>query len=209
MLGTTGAVMATEPCAALLDLVGWRGLFFSLAAASLAVGAAVFFAAAEPGRASGQASGRPISAPGLREIYWDWRFLRLAPLSAACISTAWAVQGLWAARWLVDVERLSSQQVGVDLFAMACALSIAAGVLGTVSDRLKRSGVPLTAIFGAAALAFVLVETAIIVRVPLPSYVLWTSVAAFGAMTVLSFAILSEFFPKESVGRANAALRTH
>ena len=51
-----------------------------------------------------------------------------------------------------------------------------------------------------------MVETAIILRVPAPAYVLWAAVAAFGAMTVLSYAILGEFFPKESVGRANAAL---
>jgi hypothetical protein len=62
----------------------------------------------------------------------------------------------------------------------------------------RRSGVPLTATFAVAAFAFVLVETAIIVRVPVQAYVLWASVAASGAMTVLSFAILREFFPKKT-----------
>jgi MFS family permease len=41
---------------------------------------------------------------------------------------------------------------------------------------------------------------------PLPSYVLWGTIAAAGAATVLSFAILTEYFPKEISGRANAAL---
>jgi hypothetical protein len=34
----------------------------------------------------------------------DPRFLRVAPLSAACIGSSWALQSLWAAAWLTDVE---------------------------------------------------------------------------------------------------------
>ena len=45
-----------------------------------------------------------------------------------------------------------------------------------------------------------------ILRLPLPSYVLWSGVAATGAATVLSYAILAEYFPKELTGRANGAL---
>jgi MFS family permease len=41
---------------------------------------------------------------------------------------------------------------------------------------------------------------------PLPSYVPWIVVAAVGAGTVLSYAILAESFPTELAGRANAAL---
>ena len=60
----------------------------------------------------------------------------------------------------------------MDLFAMACVLSIGAGVLGTAADRLHRKGVPLTVTFALAVLAFVMIETAIILRVPAPAYVL-------------------------------------
>jgi MFS family permease len=43
-------------------------------------------------------------------------------------------------------------------------------------------------------------------RWPLPSYVPWCFVAAVGAATVLSYAIVADYFPKELAGRANAAL---
>jgi hypothetical protein len=46
----------------------------------------------------------------------------------------------------------------------------------------------------------------LILRLPLPSYVPWIVIAAVGAGTVLSYAILAEYFPKEVAGRANAAL---
>jgi MFS family permease len=49
-------------------------------------------------------------------------------------------------------------------------------------------------------------EVALILRWPLPSYLPWCFVAAVGAATVLSYAIVADYFPKELAGRANAAL---
>jgi MFS family permease len=46
----------------------------------------------------------------------------------------------------------------------------------------------------------------LIVRLPLPSLVLWSAVAVIGAGTVLSYAIVAEYFPEELTGRANGAL---
>jgi MFS family permease len=53
---------------------------------------------------------------------------------------------------------------------------------------------------------FIATQFALILRVPIPSYLLWAVVAAIGAATVLSFAILAEYFPKQLAGRANGAL---
>jgi hypothetical protein len=49
-------------------------------------------------------------------------------------------------------------------------------------------------------------QGALLVQFPLPSYLLWSLIAAAGAATVLSFGILAEYFPKQMSGRANAAL---
>src|SRR5436305_1956083 len=43
---------------------------------------------------------------GLKAIWSDARFWRLAPLSTTCVGTAWVLQGLWAAPWLADIEGL-------------------------------------------------------------------------------------------------------
>jgi MFS family permease len=59
---------------------------------------------------------------------------------------------------------------------------------------------------GFVATMFIAAQLALILRWPLPSYVPWIVVAAVGAGTVLSYAILAEYFPKELAGRANAAL---
>jgi sugar phosphate permease len=142
----------------------------------------------------------------LRKVYADPRFWRVAPLSASCIGTAWALQGLWAAQWLKDVEGLDRTGVVFHLFAMAVALSLGAVLLGVAADRLRRRGVGPEVLLGLVAALFIATQFALILRWPLPSYLQWAVVAAVGAATVLSFAILAEYFPKELAGRANGAL---
>jgi hypothetical protein len=88
---------------------------------------------------------------------------------------------------------------------MAGALSLGAIVLG-VTDRLRRRGVGPEMLLGLVAAVFISAQLALILRLPLPSFFLWAVVAAAGAATVLSFAILTEYFPKELAGRANGAL---
>ena len=143
---------------------------------------------------------------GLKKVYADPRFWRVAPLSASCIGTAWALQGLWAAQWLKDVDGFDRAEVVQHLFAMAVALSLGAILLGMAADRLRRRGVGPEVLLGFVAVVFIAAQFALILRLPLPSYLEWAVVAAVGAATVLSFAILAEYFPKELAGRANGAL---
>src|SRR5713226_2540288 len=129
MLGALGAVTATLPADLLLDWIGWRELFGLLAGLTAASAAAVYFIVPEA---------KPIASStvsvGLRTVYADPRFWRVAPLSASCIGTAWALQGLWAAQWLKDVEGLDRAGVVFHLFAMAVALSLGAILLGVAAD---------------------------------------------------------------------------
>jgi hypothetical protein len=49
-------------------------------------------------------------------------------------------------------------------------------------------------------------QLALVVGLPLPSCLLWGVIGAAGAATVLSYASLASYFPREASGRANAAL---
>ena len=201
MLGALGAVTATLPADLLLGWIGWRELFGLFAALTAAGAVMVYLIVPE---ATPVASG--AVSVGLRKVYADPRFWRLAPLSACCIGTAWALQGLWAAQWLRDVEGLDRTGVVFHLFAMAVALSLGAILLGVAADRLRRRGVGPEVLLVLVAAVFIATQFALILRLPLPSYLQWAVVAAVGAATVLSFASLAEYFPKELAGRANGAL---
>ena len=104
----------------------------------------------------------------MRKVYADPRFWRLAPLSATCIGTAWALQGLWAAQWLTDVEGLDRAGVVQHLFVMAVALSCRrASGLGIAADRLRRRGVGPETLLGLVATIFIATQLALILRLAL------------------------------------------
>lgn len=116
------------------------------------------------------------------------------------------MHSLWAASWLADVEGLDRPGVISQLFAMAIGMSLGALLLGTLADRLRKRGVAaevLLAVFGAL---FVLAELALVLRIPLPSILPWSVVSVAGAATVLSYAIIADYFPVEIAARANGAL---
>src|SRR6185437_2492823 len=90
MLGSLGAVTATAPTDWVLALIGWRNLFEVLTAATLATAGLIYLVV--PERTSPNqtvAFGKQLT---LRSIFSDPRFLRIAPLSATCIGSSWALQ---------------------------------------------------------------------------------------------------------------------
>src|SRR5690349_2766659 len=98
MLGALGAVTATAPAEIVLSQMGWRGVFAVLATMT-AVSALVILLVV-PERRHSATPGTSANTLSIVAIYQDPRFWRLAPLSASCIGSAWALQGLWAAPWL-------------------------------------------------------------------------------------------------------------
>ncbi len=203
-IGALGAVSATAPAQILVDALGWRGLFLLLATLTLWAAALIVFVV--PERAAVMPDARSTLLVTLRSIYRDARFWTLAPMSATCIGTSWAIQGLWAAPWLTAVEGFDRPTVVRHLLVMGLALCVSAIALGSMADRLRRRGVPTETLFGATALLFMLAQLAVILRWPIPAYLSWALIGMAGAATVLSYAILPGYFPKEASGRANAAL---
>jgi len=203
MLGALGAVTATTPAETLIEHLGWRGLFRLLALLSAVCALVIYVVVPETSARRQTATMSPL---GLRAIYTDARFWRIAPMSAMTIATSWSIQGLWAAPWLTHVGELKRGQVVAHLFAMAVALSVGALLLGLLADRLRRRGVSPSSLLVAMAGGAIVAQCVIILRLPVPAYAAWIVVSVAGGATVLSFAGIAELFAKETSGRANAAL---
>ncbi|MFM9848932.1 MAG: MFS transporter [Hyphomicrobiaceae bacterium] len=204
MLGALGAITATGPAELIVQYIGWRGLFAVLGGLSALAALLVLFAVPKYGcEGSGKASSQGAS---LWAIYRDGRFWRIAPLSATGIGTSWSLQGLWAAPWLRDVDGLDRASVVQHLSAMAIVVCASALLLGMLADRLRRVGFKAESLLATTLVASMIAQFALVGQWPLPSFVAWVVIAAAGAATVLSFAILGEYYPKEISGRANAAL---
>ena len=205
MFGGLGAIMATLPMGAIDARIGWRGTFLLLAAISLAASVSVF--ALVPRRAASEARLHARDAlQGFIGAVTDRRFLRVAPLSASVVGTSFAVHGLWAARWLRDVDLFAPDDVLNGLFAMGAGLTLGSLAIGVAAVGLAKLRVSYTKAFGWFCAAFIALQTAIQLDLPLPQCVLWGTVGAFGCMGVLSYSILDSMFPAELVGRANSAL---
>lgn len=202
MLGSLGAVTATAPAEHLLAWMDWRQLFEILAAATGATAMLIYMVVPErvivPSTASIPAT--------LSSVFGDRRFWRIAPLSATCVGSAWSLQGLWASPWLADVEGFDRASLVGQLFIMSIVLSGGAWLFGTTVHCIRRRGVGAEAILVMVAVLFIAAEIALILRVPLPSILLWSVVAIVGTATVVGFAVIADYFPPELAGRANGAL---
>jgi MFS family permease len=202
MLGSLGAVSATVPAEHLLAWMGWRQLFEILAAATGAT--AVLIYVVVPERVVIPSIG---SIPAtLSSVFGDRRFWRIAPLSATCVGSAWSLQGLWASPWLTDVEGFDRAGLVEQLFTMSIVLCGGAWLFGTTVHCIRRRGVGAETILAVVAVLFIAAELALILRAPLPSILPWSVVAIVGTATVVSFAVIADYFPPELAGRANGAL---
>jgi len=201
--GAAGAISATAPLEWLLAKFDWRYVFVLLSVATLFVALLFLLVVRQHCRHSTLPA---TTSPDMRTIYVDPRFWRFAPLSALCIGSAWAFQGLWAAPWLADVALLGRTGIVHHLFIMGVALCAGALFIGIVSQAARSLGIGPAPLLGATASVFIAAELALVWRIPLPSEVIWAVLAAMGGATVLGYALLTDLFPREVRGRANAAL---
>ncbi|QOG23186.1 MFS transporter [Bradyrhizobium sp. SEMIA] len=200
MLGSLGAVTATTPVEHLLAWMGWRQLFEILAAATGATAILIYLVVPERSVAPS------TTVTTLSSVFRDRRFWRIAPLSATCVGSSWSLQGLWASPWLTDVEGVDRASLVRQLFIMSIVLSGGAWLFGMTVHYIKRRGIGAETVLAMVAVLFIAAELALILRAPLPSIVPWSVVAIVGTATVISFAVIADYFPPELAGRANGAL---
>lgn len=204
MLGTLGAVTATAPADLMIDSFGWRGLFAVMGGLSALTALLVLFLVPD----QGSSRAPPRSGPTITvwTIYADVRFWRIAPLSALGIGTSWALQGLWAAPWLRDVDGLERAAVVGHLGIMAIVLSVSGLVLGLAADRLRRSGIRTEMLLAGTFALSLAAQFALVFDWRVPTIVSWSLIATAGVAAVLGYTVLGEIFPKHASGRANGAL---
>ena len=204
MLGTLGAVAATVPAELMIDSIGWRGLFAVMGGLSTLTALLVLFLV--PDHRSSPAPPRSGPTITVWTIYADARFWQIAPLSALGIGMSWALQGLWAAPWLRDVDGLERTAIVSHLGIMAIVLSVSGLVLGLAADRLRRMGIRTEFLLAGTFVLSLAAQFALVFDWPVPAIVSWSLIAAAGVATLLGYTVLGEIFPKHASGRANGAL---
>ena len=137
MTGSLGMVASTLPVQWLLPVLGWRGLFWGLAA-MLALGM-VLIAALVP-RDHLAPAGEAVADGGYAQIVRHPLFKAMAPLAFFMYGGMIAVQSLWAGPWLTRVAQQTPQQAAQGLFAINMAMLLAFLAWGAALPRLARHG---------------------------------------------------------------------
>ena len=137
MSGSLGMVASTLPVQWLLPSLGWRGLFWLVAALLVVAMLAIRLCVPADDRASAPAS---AGGEGYAAIVRHPVFLRYAPLAFFHYGGMVAVQTLWAGPWLVRVCGWTPPQAAGGLFAINVSMLLAFLGWGLVVPRLYRSG---------------------------------------------------------------------
>ena len=204
-IGGLGALSATLPVEYMLSLTDWRGIFIWLAVATVISTMAIVLIVPEKKQTT---SGETLQEQiiGFISVFRSPHFKRLAPVTVCIQSTFLSVQSLWSGPWLYDVAGMNRAGVAEVLFIIA--LSMVAGflIMGTAADRLTRSGIRPITVNLTGMVCFMMIEGVLAMQWLDTILVQWIIYGFFGTTSILSYAILSQTFPKELAGRVNVAL---
>lgn len=204
-IGGLGAIAATAPLEAALNLTDWRGVFAALAGATCLVSAAIFLLVPERGAVS-TSGGLRDQIAGLGIVFRDRLFLRLAPVAVTTLSANMAIQGLWAGPWMRDVAGFDRDGVATGLFALSVAMTIGFVATGAAPGIAARRGASIGLVMMTGVAVFLAVQFVITLGLLPQSLIPWLVFGLTANIAVLTFARLSRHFPITHVGRANAAL---
>lgn len=139
MTGSFGMLASTLPVQWLMPVVGWRPLFWGLAALMLLAMAVIAWQV--PGWA---ADARATQADAQPARYADvWRhpyFRRMVPIGFFSYGGMIAVQTLWAGPWMVRVAGYEPLQAATGLFIINGAMLLTFWTWGLVNPMLQRRG---------------------------------------------------------------------
>ena len=203
MTGSLGMVASTLPVQWMLPLVGWRGLFWVVAAAlSLAAVAIAWKVPVDPPAGPRAPKG---GATGYLEIFQHPTFQRFAPLGFFHYGGMIAIQSLWAGPWLVNVSGRTPEEAAAGLFLLNVSMLLAFmswGVIvprlfaaGWTAQRLVSVGLPLA--LAALGLALLLGSRAGAAH--------WAAFCVLSTVSALSQPAVGQAFPAHLAGRALSA----
>lgn len=213
VFGTLGALSTTVPVTAVLPLVGWRGVFWVIAALLLMAAVLLFVRLRDVERLMATGAQSAGADTSYLQIFRDPYFRRMALLGAVHQGGFMAIQSLWAGPWMVRVLGLSTTETSQVLFVFNFFLMLSYLGLSWWAPRhvrydgqsLPHAGMPVLRAVTVGLSASIVVQ-ALMVLLPFGwSWLLWIVFAVCITVTTLAQTHVSLAFPPAQVGRANSA----
>ncbi len=203
--GGLGVVAASAPVQLALDHMTWRGLFQLVAGITLFVAAVVYVVVPER-HVEGEPRSMADQWRGLGQILGSRVFWGTAPL-VMTVQAAWmSIQALWLGAWLRDVPGLGGLAAANALLMGGIGMIVGYALLGAITERLGRRGVPTRAVAGVGVGAFIVVQVLIVLEAPVPPWLLCFLFGFFGGAATIFYAALTQDFPVALAGRVNTSM---
>lgn len=203
--GGLGALSATVPVEAALQITDWRGVFWTLAVLTVGAAAVIFFVV--PEKESGQAPGRlRDQLGGVAKVFSSPLFWRVAPITVMTQAAFLSIQSLWTGPWLRDVGGLERSAVADHLLLIAASMIAGFVFMGALTARLSRLGIKPMTVAVAAMSLFMVLQAVIVFRLVDAVLPLWMVFGFFGTTGILPYAAMSQRFPPHLAGRVNTGL---
>lgn len=204
MTGSLGMLASTLPVQWLLPSIGWRGLFWLLAA--LLLMALVLLVWLVPRDEVPVASARSaVAAPGYATIFRHRYFVSLTPLAFVLYGGLVAVQSLWAGPWLTAVAGRTPEQAAQGLFLINLAMLCAFFTWGAVMPWLSRIGMTVDGLITAGVpVALALLALAVAQGSDAGAGV-WAAWCVACTFVSLSQPAVAQAFPPQAAGKALTA----
>jgi len=204
MTGSLGMVVSTLPVQYLLPLLGWRGLFWGVAALLLlAMLGIALIVPRDPVQSEPESQ-----EPGLRAYAAVFRhpsFVRMLPLGLVQYGSMLAVQTLWAGPWLTEVCGWSQVQAAQGLFFINLAMLLTFLSWGLVLPRLYAHGWTAQILLTRGLPVSTAVLLLILLLGEQASAWAWGLFCATSTVVTLSQPTVGQAFPTRLVGRALSA----
>ena len=204
-VGALGVIVATEPTAWLVSLLGWRNTFAVFAGLILLCALGIMIVAPRNDTVGHPASFatqfEQMIAIMRRPLFW-----RVAPLLALTSGVQIGITTLWSGPWFRDVMALAPDEVARHLLWMAVAFMVGILSVGVIADRLGRRGIgPMQVMLGFNVIYFI-AQSLIILQVPGLMFPAWLVVAATGQVAILAFPWFAAHIGRDLAGRSNATI---
>ncbi|MCP4694000.1 MAG: MFS transporter [Desulfobacterales bacterium] len=203
--GGLGALTATAPVEAALQITDWRGVFTMLAALTLVCACVIYLVVPDKKREQ-RGAGLREQVKGIGEVFTSPIFWRIAPWATMSQAAYLSIQGLWVGPWLRDVALLDRTTAANVLLLTAAAMVTGFISLGALAERLGKIGLRPIVVGTAGMGVFLGIQLLLVLELTSLTWPLWMLFGFFGSSGILCYAELSQRFPARLTGRANTSL---
>jgi predicted MFS family arabinose efflux permease len=201
MTGSLGMVASTLPVQWLMPHIGWRPVFWILAA-GIALASIAIALLVPRWDAGGHEPGEP---PSYAQVWRHPYFRRVAWMGFFNYGGMIAIQSLWAGPWLVRVTGDDAGQAAHGLFLMNVAMLCTFWAWGWVNPSLQRRGITTDLLIARGAPLSLAVLAWIVWAGPAAGPVAWALFCTTCTVMALAQPALGMAFPPALAGRALSA----